>query len=50
MGAKDLPFAFTQQLPDTAERWLQASPMQGEAWLLEIIVLEKFGEGREGEE
>ncbi|XP_039466979.1 nuclear GTPase SLIP-GC-like isoform X2 [Oreochromis aureus] len=45
MGPQDRPSAFAQQLRYDAERWLHPGPTQGEARLLEAVVLEQFVEG-----
>ncbi|XP_019211771.1 nuclear GTPase SLIP-GC [Oreochromis niloticus] len=49
MGPQDQPSAFAQQLRYDAGRWLHPGPTQGEARLLEAVVLEQFVEGLPGE-
>lgn len=45
MGPQEGPSAFAQQLLYDAGRWLHPGPTQGEAQLLEAVVLEQFVEG-----
>lgn len=45
MGPEDRPFTFGRGLHNTAARWLQPAPTPGEAWLLNMVVLEQLGEG-----
>ncbi|KAL3987099.1 choline-phosphate cytidylyltransferase [Sarotherodon galilaeus] len=45
MGPQDRPSDFAQQLQYDAGRWLHPCPTQGEARLLEAVVLEQFVEG-----
>lgn len=45
MGPQEGPSAFAQRLRNDAERWLHPGPTQGEARLLEAVILEQFVEG-----
>ncbi|XP_035763818.1 nuclear GTPase SLIP-GC-like [Neolamprologus brichardi] len=45
MGPQEGPSAFAQRLRYDAERWLHPGPTQGEARLLEAVVLAQFVEG-----